>query len=338
LIAYVHAGAIVWQQKLGPFQDEYGAPSSPIIVDDKVILNQDHDVDNALYAFHRVDGRIVWQIPRDDFTRSYSTPAVLRRNGRSEIVVAGSLQLAAYDSERGEKLWWVDGLARIVNPVPVVADEWIYVAGWTPGGDSGQRIKMEPWRETVQQFDANGDGKISRHELVDGEVLTRFFRIDVNQDQMLSQAEWERHAVVFDRARNSILAVRPAGIGDLTASSIRWEYDRGIPYVPSPLLYQDIVYMVKDGGILTSLASRTGEPLKQARLQTAGSYYASPAAGDGKIYLASESGVVTVVRADGQWQIISTHDFGEPIYATPVIRDGRVYVRTAAALYCFGRK
>ena len=67
-----------------------------------------------------------------------------------------------------------------------------------------------------------------------------------------------------------------------------------------------------------------------------GDYYASPVAGDGKIYLASLDGKVTVLRASADWEVLSTADLGEQLIATPAIADGRVYVRTEETLYCFG--
>jgi outer membrane protein assembly factor BamB len=69
-----------------------------------------------------------------------------------------------------------------------------------------------------------------------------------------------------------------------------------------------------------------------------GEYYASPVAGDGKIYLASLDGKVSVLKAGADWEVLSTFDLGEPVIATPAIADGRVFVRTETALYAFGIK
>jgi outer membrane protein assembly factor BamB len=98
------------------------------------------------------------------------------------------------------------------------------------------------------------------------------------------------------------------------------------------------MYMVKDGGIVTSLDAKTGEQLQQGRAAGTGSYYSSLVVGDGKVYLCSESGTVTVLRAGRPWEIISSRDFGERTMATPVLANGRVYLRTEAALYCFEKK
>ncbi len=102
--------------------------------------------------------------------------------------------------------------------------------------------------------------------------------------------------------------------------------------------YRDVLYLVKDGGVLTSLDPQTGEVLKQGRLREAlGRYWASPVAADGKVYLASETGMVTVLKASGDWEVLATNDLGDEVFATAAIEPGRIYFRTRGALYCFGR-
>lgn len=179
--------------------------------------------------------------------------------------------------------------------------------------------------------------KLSREETDNKDVLDRFFRIDLDQNQTLDQFEWNKYAKVFELARNSIMAVRPVDPARAEAPQVVWQYDKGIPYVPSPLVYRDVVYLVKDGGIVTTLNPQTGKVLKQARARGTGSYYASPVAGDGKVYLVSEGGVISVLKAAGEWSAISSRDLAERTVATPAIVDGRIYVRTEAALYCFGK-
>ena len=109
-----------------------------------------------------------------------------------------------------------------------------------------------------------------------------------------------------------------------------------LPNVPSPLIYQGVFYLVKDGGILSSVDPRTGKILKQARLTGAlDTYYSSPVAAAGKIYLFSQTGIATVLKADGEWEILASNDMDEQVFATPAIVDNKIYVRTRGALYCF---
>lgn len=335
LICYDLDGKQLWDHPMGPFQDEYGAGSSPVLVDDKLVLNQDHDLNSFVTAIERSTGRTLWKTARPDAVRSYSTPVIWTQNGRKQVLVAGALELASYDLATGDKLWWIDGLARIVIPIPVVSSDMIYMASWAPGADAGGRVSLESWDQAIAKWDKNKDGKLAKAEVDDREVLTRYYRMDLDQNEVLDRKEWERHADVFRRAQNAILALKPNGHGNLTDSALIWKYQRGVPYVATPLLHQGILWMVKDGGIVTKLDAATGRVLQEERLPALNNYYASPVTGDGKVYFANEPGVVSVVADQPDWNVVSSHKFNEKIYATPVIDGDRIYIRTEKALYCF---
>ncbi len=213
----------------------------------------------------------------------------------------------------------------------------LFVATWSPGGDTDARIAMEPWEVAEKQWDTNHDGKLTREEVNNPDVLDRFFRIDTNQDLGLDQDEWRKYSRVFELAQNSLLVLDSTG-SPATAPKLAWDYRKGLPYVPSPLVYRDLIFLVKDGGIVSSLDARDGKLLKQARARGTGSYYSSPVAGDGKVYLVSEKGVMSVLKAEGEWSVLASHDFQERTVATPVIHNGRLYVRTEKALYCLARR
>lgn len=335
LFCYDLEGQKLWQQKMGPFRDEYGAGSSPILVDHKVILNQDHDMDSFLAAFELSTGRPLWRVPRPDAVRSYSTPSVWEHDGQLELLVPGALRLRAYSPADGKALWWINGLARIVIPTPVTSGPIIYMASWAPGGDSGKRIELVPWDAALVKWDSNHDGELSRSEIDDHEVLDRFYRMDLNQDGMLDQKEWERHAEVFRKAQNALLAIKPAGSGQQSDQAILWKHARGIPYVASPLLEAGMVWLVKEGGIVSKVDAASGELVQEERVPGFGNYFASPVAGDKKVYFASEAGTVSIVGSQRDWRVISSRDFHEKIYATPCLRGDRLFLRTDRALYCF---
>src|SRR5262249_37784399 len=105
----------------------------------------------------------------------------------------------------------------------------------------------------------------------------------------------------------------------------------------APLVYQDVVFLFRSGGIASALSAQTGKVLKQARLTGAlDDYYSSPIGVDGKIYVASEHGKVVVLRAAGDWEILAINDFDSDIYATPAVSEDRMYIRTRDALYAIG--
>ena len=140
-------------------------------------------------------------------------------------------------------------------------------------------------------------------------------------------------------SRNGMVAMRLGGVGDMTAQSLLWRYDRAVPQLTSPLLYQGVLYMINDGGIVTAFRPSTGELIDRQRLHGAiDDYYASPVAAEGKVYFVGVSGKVAVaeVVAGGELQLTVVNDLGSPSAATPALAKGRLYVRTANALWAFG--
>ena len=335
MFCYDLAGKKIWEQPMGPFRDEYGAGSSPILCNGRIILNQDHDIDSFLMAIDSATGHVLWKVSRPDAVRSYSTPTVWMHEGKAEILVAGALELTAYDPAGGDRLWWFNGLARIVIPTPVTSGPMIYMASWAPGGDPGKRLSFLPWTQALAKWDNNNDGKLARSEIDDREVLERFFRMDLDQDGLLDQKEWERHAAVFTKAQNAVLALKPNGRGELPENTVIWKHNRGVPYVATPVLDHGILWMVKDGGIVTKLDAATGQLLQEERLPAVGNYFSSPLAADGKVYFASESGAVSVMAAEKEWRLLSSKNFHEKIFATPAATDDRLFIRSEEALYSF---
>jgi outer membrane protein assembly factor BamB len=337
LFCYDRAGKQLWHRPMGPFKNDFGAGSSPILIGDRVILCQDHDQDSFLMALDRRTGETVWKTDRSEFLRGYCTPVVWESGGRKQIVVAGTLRVAGYDLESGKEVWTVRGIARTICMTPAVGENGqLYVAGWSAGGDAGARIVVEPFDSVIKKLDKNGNGQLETTELTSGPIAERFTQVDVDKDGSITRREYERFRGLFRQGRNVLLAIRPGGKGDITDSHVVWRNTRQVPFCASPLCLDKLVYSLKDGGFLACLDGTNGELIKRDRVSGQGSYYSSPVAGDGKIYVVDERGRLSVVRAGRDWSVLSSSDFEEDTYATPAIADGRIYVRTAGHLYCFG--
>ena len=109
-------------------------------------------------------------------------------------------------------------------------------------------------------------------------------------------------------------------------------------YIPSVLVYGNVLYFVRDGGIVTAIDVESGEVAKQGRLtDAAGQYYSSPVGADGKVFFINTEGKMSVVTADRQWEIIASADLDEPTWATPAISADKIYVRTQSKIYCFSK-
>ena len=337
LFAYNAAdGSPLWKISLGPFKNDFGSGSSPIIVDDRVVLCQDHDTDSFLISVDKQTGNVLWKVDRSEFPRNYCTPVIWNVDGKKQIVVAATLRIAAYDLDTGDEIWTVHGVARIVNMSPVVGDDGnLYAACWSPGGDETDRITTGSFEEVLKTSDANQDESISPEEAPDGPVKMRFTQIDRDKNGQITREEYESMRRVFESARNVMVAIRPGGKGNITETHVLWRYTKQLPYCPSPVFYRDRLFMIKNGGILAVVDAKTGAPLKQGRISATGEYYASPVASDGKVFLLSQQGQITILDADN-FNEISSGNFGEKTYASPAIVDGRIFIRTATALYCFG--
>ncbi len=339
LLAYSRDGTERWRVPLGPFTNPNGHGSSPIVVDDKVVLICDDDTESYLLAVDKHSGEIAWKAPRREVTRSYTTPAVyVPASGPAEVIVPGAYYLTAYSAETGEKLWWVSGLSWQPKSTPVVAGELVF-ANSVEGGGGGAASDTPTFAEMLAKADRDGDGLIDDPEIkaVDPSVK-RFEILDLDGDGRLDDRDWE-----FYRARKTsrsrLVAVRPGGRGDVTDTHVSWSLERFLPNVPSPLVYEGVLYLVKDGGILTALDAETGAVLKQGRLTGAlDQYYASPVAADGKVYLLSQLGRASVVEAGEEWELLGVSDFEDEAFATPAIVDDRIYLRTKSAMYCFAKR
>jgi outer membrane protein assembly factor BamB len=329
-------GKELWFVPMGPFKNDFGAANAPLIVGDVVILGQDHDCDSFLMAINKRNGQTVWRTDRSEFPVGFANPILWEANGRKQIVMAGTLRVAGYDFDTGKEIWTVRGLARVMNMTPTVGPDGIlYVAGYAAGADPGSRIQAPPWDEMLAKHDANKNGKLEIDELPPGDLKQRFSLIDRDKDGHITKTEYEGMRRIFQTAQNRMVAIKPGGTGDITQSHVLWSQPKHLPFVPSPLLYNGLLFLVRNGGIVASLDARTGKLTKEERAGGSGDYYASPVGGDGKVYLFSQQGDLSVISVEAQWQVLHTARFDEDVFATPALVNGRIYVRTAKHLYCF---
>ena len=340
LLAYSNDGTERWRLPLGPFNNMNGHGSSPILYRDLLILVCDQDTDSYLLAVDKKTGKVRWKTPRPDAIRSYVTPAVFEpKNGPAELIVPGSFQVTSYYAGTGEKAWWVRGFSWQPKSLPLIDGDTIYVHSWESGGEAESPTETPTFAETLAKHDQNHDGKLSADELAGEPRLQRQFRdLDLNDDGLIDERDWNFYRA-RKSARNRLLAIRHGGSGDVTNTNVIWDMQKFLPNAPSPLIYQGILYMVKDGGILTALDPKTGKILKQGRLAGAlGTYYSSPVGAAGKVFVLSQEGKLTVLKAGADWEILAVNNLDDDAYATPAIVDNKLYVRTRGMLYCFSDK
>jgi outer membrane protein assembly factor BamB len=337
LLSYTGDGKERWRLPLGPFKNVYGIGVSPVLADDVVVLVIDQDQNSFIIAVDRSDGKVRWQKPRPEALSGASTPVVVKRSdGPSLILAPASFRMDAYSARDGEAVWWVHGLPSEMKSTPVVVGDLVYISGFnTPENDPGRQVALPTWQELLARDDTNGDGVIQKEEVSDARTKKYWSFIDTEGRGKIEESNWKLYVSVM-AAENGLYVFKLGERGDATAKLV-WKYQRSVPQLPSLVVYRDVVYMVNDRGVLTTLDAATGRMLRQDRMRgLSDNYYASPVAGDGKIFLASHKGVVTVLRASGQQELLAANSLDEEIFATPAIANGRLYVRTVSSLYCFG--
>ncbi|HET7220627.1 MAG TPA: PQQ-binding-like beta-propeller repeat protein [Vicinamibacterales bacterium] len=142
------------------------------------------------------------------------------------------------------------------------------------------------------------------------------------------------HGLVFVPSgfdNSQLLAIKPDGRGDVTSSHVVWRVSRGVPQKPSVLLVNDLIFMVNDTGIVSSVDPRNGEIVWRGRID--GTFSASPVAAAGRIYAFSEDGKTTVLEAGRELKVLAENFLNEGFMASPAIDGNALYVRTRTHMY-----
>ena len=330
-------GRELWRHPLPITETEYGASSSPVLAGGLLIQLIDQDSHSYLIALKTEDGSLAWRLERPDMRRGFGTPVLWPHHGRKDLVVPGTIFLTGLDPATGAERWRIPGLARITCTSPVFEGDRLVVASWTTGGDRGaDRIELPAFDDVLKSADRDADGRLSLAELPAGAAQERRKHLDGNRDGFVDRSEWESMAAIFARVENQAFAVEPDTDGTLRETGVRWRFKRGLPYVASPLIHEQRVHLIKNGGFVTCLDARTGRPhYQEERLGGGGDYYASPILAGGHLYFASQRGVITVLRDSAEFQVVASNDLGEFIHASPVPVGNQLLVRTASHLYAF---
>ena len=350
LVAYDHQGDELWRREYAPRENTFGSASSPILCDDRLVFLRDANDDSSLEVLDPATGDELWRRERAGFRSGWSTPVLRHEEGERELLVQGAGWLTAYALEDGRERWSVPGLTDEPITTPGQADGLVFVTSYNMRTNP-EVIGLPSFEELLERHDQDGDARLDEQEAAKNEsVLSRpdadgegdhplslFFRfLDSDRDGGIDATEWPKLVRWLDdfEFANAILAIRPpAGAED--EPEIAWQYPRGVPECPSPLVHAGRVWMVMNGGRLTCLDARSGELLIQERLEARGPYYASPVVGDGKLYLASARGELSVLDLTDPSRLLSHTDLEQRLLATPALVDEMVVVRSESRVWAF---
>jgi outer membrane protein assembly factor BamB len=306
-------------------------------------------------------------------THADSTPAT---DGKHVIALFGSHGLYAYDLN-GKLLWkqdlgvldagwfydpdyqWEYGASPIIYKNMVIVQADIQKNSFIAAYDikTGKQLWMTPREEipswstptvyegkTRAELVTNGTKAIRGYDPVTGKEL---WRLGPNSE-VATPTPIFAHDLIYVttgyRVIQPIYVIKPGATGDISLKEgkessdfIAWSKKRGGPYMPTPVIYGDLLYIVSNQGVLTAYQAKTGERVYQERLGgKGGAFTASAVASDGKIYLSSEDGEVFVVKAGPKYELLATNPVGQVMMATPAISDGLVIVRGIHDVFAFG--
>ena len=205
------------------------------------------------------------------------------------------------------------------------------------GGDfqPNQRLIAYNLADGVEHWWVAGLPPCGKSTPVIGGGLLYFNAPDIIMDPPAERANPERAAQMYANNRSRVVAVRPGGQSEVNETHVAWSEHKGALGVPSPLYYNERLYTFQNGGIVFVRNAKTGELIYTGRTRAPGYYYSSPVAADNKIYIASEEGVIVVLAAGDQLNVLARNKLDDGILATPAIVDGKIYVRTESQMYAF---
>jgi outer membrane protein assembly factor BamB len=340
--------------------------------DSTVILKEVGSIPNRarhawrLYCLDRATGRVLWErtahegMPKAKrHAKASQASATAATDGTHVVAMMGSEGLYAFDMA-GTPLWtkdlghlnvgyvddkseeWGPGSSPVIHDGVVIvqndrhADSYVAAFDVSTGVEKWRigRDEMPSWatplvhRGTRTTVITNSPKAIRGHDAATGKELWQI--ADGTQVKVPTPVVFEDLVIVtggWPAGGRPIFAIKAA------TGEVAWKLDRGSPYTTTPLVYQGVLYVMVDNGVLSAYDARSGRRFYQQRLaRDAGGFSASPVAAAGRVYLPSEDGVMFVVRAGRTYQLLARNDMKAMMLATPAIVGDTLFVRTRSHL------
>jgi len=325
LVSYDGAGKMRWKAPLGPWTVSMGLGGSPVLAGDTVVMLADQLENSFIAGFSARNGEMKWKTPREE-GEGWATPLLF---GDGLLLTVSRGLFGAHGVKRGERAATLSGISPAIVASPVLVDGTLYYFGY--GNE-----EPPPFSSRLERLDKNKDGKLQPEEYGDDAFLRSMAKYNGNRDMIVDREEWdERQQGIL--GHNGVMAIRVEMEGGKLRARELWRTPKALnSVIPSPLVLEGIVYVVRNGGILLTLAAASGRIIEERRITGAlGGYSSSPVAAEGKIYFANEDGKVAVVKAGREWEVLAVNELDEAIHATPALSGGQVYLRTSEGLYRF---
>jgi outer membrane protein assembly factor BamB len=255
--AYDFSGKQIWLQRPGTFFSPHGYSCSPVIYEDKVIINGDSQGDSFVAAMSRATGKIIWKVSHDKPAHSFSTPIFRKMAGKMQMIFCGNKEIASYNPDDGSKYWYVNGPSEDFCSSPVYNEK------------SGLLLVSSAWPiRNLVAIRPDGQGDVTKSHVV---------------WQSRTGAYYVPSPVCTDNYLFTTMTTGQVHCIEAATGKILWVEDMGMQY-SSPVLANGLVYMPNDEGVITVI--KPGPKFEYVAKNSIGErMYASPAISNGKIYL-----------------------------------------------------
>jgi outer membrane protein assembly factor BamB len=351
LICYNINGEEQWTYPRSCVKYSYGNATSPIIEGNKVIFLDDEGVERYLLALDKTNGKEIWRTP-------YKSTAAMGQGGHATPCIYKEMvmthkggEIAAYSLKDGSIIWNHRILTE-ASGSPVMAGNKVIVNCWLNVSDEAERPVYPGYEEVLAKYDSDKNGKINSSELSDtlmvyvrkefidikggsASVKSWFGTFDKNKDKEIEMSEWDATIKMLKDAYykpSGLIALNADSRGTLKDSAVLWRVSKNISEVPSPIYYNERVFMIKDGGVMTCINPETGKILYQESIGGPGPYLASPVAANGLIYVFGYNGKLKIIEAGDKLKVVGMYDLKDNVAATPAIMGNSIYIRTKTGL------
>ncbi|QDT31778.1 PQQ-binding-like beta-propeller repeat protein [Thalassoglobus polymorphus] len=270
LFCFDLSGKLLWEKDLGPVETRlsFGEGAAPVIYQDRLIINRDHDGQSYIVVLDATDGSEIWRKNRDELS-TWNTPLVVEAAGKTQVIVNAPNRVRSYHLDNGDLIWECGG--QVSNVAPSIVT------------DGKNAFCMSGYRGS--------------------------FAVSIPLDSK----------------------------GDVTDSDkLGWTLQQGTPYVPSPLLVDDLLYFTQsNNAILSCVDAKTGEILiERTRMPGLRAIYSSPVSANGCVYFTGRDGETLVLEQGADFKILATNKLDDAIDASAVIVGNSLYLRGKRSLYC----
>jgi outer membrane protein assembly factor BamB len=306
-----------------PF-NTYASPT-PVLEKDRVYITFGSP---GTACLDRETGKVVWErrdLKCNHFRGAGSSPMIYKDLLIMNFDGSDHQYVIALDKKTGKTVWQTDRSIDFKDLTPegkVSADGDWRKAFSTPviGRFDGRDLLI-----------SHGSKAVYGYEPLTGKEL---WHVEEQKTHSGSGRPSAAHGLIYvsmGHSKSELWAIKPGGSGDVTESHVAWKVKRNVPTRSSPLLADDLLFMVDDGGIASCLDAKTGQEIWNERI--GGTYSAAPIWGAGRVYFFSEDGRTTVVEAGRNFKVLATNQLGDGFMASPAVLGNSLVLRSKTHLY-----